>query len=398
MHHRIAIVTSALLLAVRSSPAALQAQQVSLVYRLGNDTVAVEQYTRTATLLAGEMVQRSGPMIARIQYQVSIGRGGRPTGATLKRLQADGTAAPNSPTETRLSVTADSLVREIVWPDSVQRRAFAAKNGLLNFPTFIYGPTELLAGIRRAGGSLDSVPALGAAGGIGFTGLAAVSPTATPPGITAAIASSVRLRGGAYAMELVFDTRDRLQSVDGSLTTNKAMATRGNGGLDLPAMARTMTPTGVLSARATARAAFGPGGMVLIDYGRPLVRERTVWGGTLVPFDSVWRAGANDATHLFTTRTLTLGTLTLVPGMYTLWVQHTRTGTFLIVNKQTGQWGTQYDATQDLGRVELAVAATPAHVEEFTITLRALGPARGAIEMAWGGSIASVAFGVTAGR
>lgn len=398
MHHRIAIVTSALLLAVRSSPAALQAQQVSLVYRLGNDTVAVEQYTRTATLLAGEMVQRSGPMIARIQYQVSIGRGGRPTGATLKRLQADGTAAPNSPTETRLSVTADSLVREIVWPDSVQRRAFAAKNGLLNFPTFIYGPTELLAGIRRAGGSLDSVPALGAAGGIGFTGLAAVSPTATPPGITAAIASSVRLRGGAYAMELVFDARDRLQSVDGTLTTNKAMATRGNGGLDLPAMARTMTPTGVLSARATARAAFGPGGMVLIDYGRPLVRERTVWGGTLVPFDSVWRAGANDATHLFTTRTLTLGSLTLVPGMYTLWVQHTRTGTFLIVNKQTGQWGTQYDATQDLGRVELAVAATPAHVEEFTITLRALGSGRGAIEMAWDGSIASVGFGVMAGR
>ena len=398
MHHRIAIVTSALLLAVRSSPAALQAPQVSLVYRLGNDTVAVEQYTRTATLLAGEMVQRSGPMIARIQYQVSIGRGGRPTGATLKRLQADGTAAPNSPTETRLSVTADSLVREIVWPDSVQRRAFAAKNGLLNFPTFIYGPTELLAGIRRAGGSLDSVPALGAAGGIGFTGLAAVSPATSPPGTTAAIASSVRLRGGAYAMELVFDARDRLQSVDGTLTTNKAMATRGNGGLDLPAMARTMTPTGVLSARATARAAFGPGGMVLIDYGRPLVRERTVWGGTLVPFDSVWRAGANDATHLFTTRTLTLGSLTLVPGMYTLWVQHTRTGTFLIVNKQTGQWGTQYDATQDLGRVELAVAATPAHVEEFTITLRALGSGRGAIEMAWDGSIASVGFGVMAGR
>ena len=398
MHHRIAIVTSALLLAVRSSPAALQAPQVSLVYRLGNDTVAVEQYTRTATLLAGEMVQRSGPMIARIQYQVSIGRGGRPTGATLKRLQADGTAAPNSPTETRLSVTADSLVREVVWPDSVQRRAFAAKNGLLNFPTFIYGPTELLAGIRRAGGSLDSVPALGAAGGIGFTGLAAVSPATSPPGTTAAIASSVRLRGGAYAMELVFDARDRLQSVDGTLTTNKAMATRGNGGLDLPAMARTMTPTGVLSARATARAAFGPGGMVLIDYGRPLVRERTVWGGTLVPFDSVWRAGANDATHLFTTRTLTLGSLTLVPGMYTLWVQHTRTGTFLIVNKQTGQWGTQYDATQDLGRVELAVAATPARVEEFTITLRALGSGRGAIEMAWDGSIASVGFGVMAGR
>jgi hypothetical protein len=49
--------------------------------------------------------------------------------------------------------------------------------------------------------------------------------------------------------------------------------------------------------------------MVVVDYGRPQVRERTVWGGTLVPFDSVWRAGANDATHLFTTRPLTLGSV-----------------------------------------------------------------------------------------
>jgi hypothetical protein len=126
-----------------------------------------------------------------------------------------------------------------------------------------------------------------------------------------------------------------------------------------------------------------------------MVRERSVWGGTLVPFDSVWRAGANDATHLFTTRTLTFGTLTLAPGSYTLWVQHTRTGTYLIVNRQTGQWGTQYDAAQDIGRVELAMTAAPDAVEEFTITLRATGNARGAIELAWGDRVGTAQFGVT---
>jgi hypothetical protein len=199
-------------------------------------------------------------------------------------------------------------------------------------------------------------------------------------------------------MVLRFDANDRLQSLDGSGTTNKAQATRGAAGADIAALARTMKATGVLSLREDARAGFGPGGMVIVDYGRPHVRERTVWGGMLVPFDSVWRAGANDATHLITTRTLTLGSMTLVPGMYTLWVQHTRGGTFLIVNRQTGQWGTQYDASQDIGRVELQSAPSPSHVEELTIAVRARTPAQGTLELAWSDRVMSVPFGVSAAR
>ena len=373
-------------LSVALGAAPLQAQQASLVYRLGKDTVAIEQYTRTAKGLTGEMVQRSGAAVVRVQYEVTIGGDGRPAAATIRRLQADGTAIPNAPTETRLRVGADSVTREIVWPDSVQRRAFAAQKALLNFPVFVYGPVELLASIRRAGGATDSVPALGATGNLGFTGI-------TPIG-----GDSIRLRGGTYAMVMRFDANGRLLLVDGALTTNKAYATRGTGGTDLAAIARTMKPTGVLSARDVARGAFGPGGMVLVDYGRPLVRERSVWGGLLVPFDSVWRAGANDATHLFTTRTLTMGSLVVPNGMYSLWVQHTRNGTFLIVNKGTGQWGTAYDPSQDLGRVAMLVGPAPSHVEELTYTVRALGANRGAIELAWGASVAAVPFTVSAGR
>jgi hypothetical protein len=374
------------LLTLAASATSIAAQSASLVYKLGKDTLAIEQYTRTATSLTGEMVQRGGMAVVRVQYSVTLGKDGRPTAASVKRLQGDGTPAPNAPSEVRFTVGADSIVREVVFADSTQRRAFAAKQTMINFPTFVYGPTELMAAIRKAGGVTDSLPALGTGGGLGYTGL-------MPAG-----GDSVRLRGGPYAMVLRFDASSRLQLVDGSFTTNKAVAVRGAGGLDIAAIAKAMKPTGVLSAREDVRAAFGPGGMVLIDYGRPQVRERTVWGGTLVPFDSVWRAGANDATHLFTTRTLTLGSLTLAPGMYTLWVQHTRTGTFLVVNKQTGQWGTQYDAAQDVGRVPMTMAPAPSPVEEFTIMVKAQGPARGVIEMAWGTSVASVQFGVSAAR
>jgi len=359
----------------------LAAQSASLVYRLGNDTVAVEQFTRTPTSMNGEMVQRNGAAVVRYQYSLVIGRDGRPTAATIKRMNADGSIAPNTPTETRFTVRADSIVREAVFADSVQRRAFAAKQALINFPVFVYGPVELLAALRKAGTPTDSIPALALAGGLGFAGFAVSGDT-------------LRLRGGAYAMVLRFDTNSRLQQLDGSGTTNKVIATRSAAAVNIAAMASAMKPTGILSVREDVRAAFGPGGMVVVDYGRPSVRERTVWGGTLVPLDSVWRAGANDATHLFTTRTLTMGSLTLPPGMYSLWVQHTRNGTFLIVNKQTGQWGTQYDASQDVGKVQMQLTDVPSHVEVFALTVKALGPTRGALEMAWGPSVASVQFGV----
>lgn len=364
----------------------LSAQPASFVYRLGKDTVAIEQYTRTATRITGEMVQRSGAAVVRVQYDMEVGKDGRPVSATIKRLQGDGSVAPNQPTETRFRIGADSIIREVVFADSVQRRAFAAQKAMVNFPTFVYGPTELLATIKKAGGKTDSILAVGAAGGLGFAGF-------TPGG-----ADTLRLRGGAYAMVLRYDSNARLLSIDGSGTTNKSIATRSAGGLDIAAMAKVMKPTGTLSARDVARGAFGQGGIVLVDYGRPQVRERTVWGGALVPVDSVWRAGANDATHLFTSRTLTFGSLVVPPGAYTLWIQYTKAGPMLIINKGIGQWGTQYDAAQDLGKIAMTMTATPSHVEELTVTVRSMGPTRGTIEYAWGPSVASAAFTATVVR
>lgn len=370
---------SALLL----SASTLSAQPASLVYRLGRDTVAVEQFTRNTVGVTGDMVQRNGALVVRYAYRLALGKDGRPTSAIITRMQADGSAPPTGVRETRFTFSADSVTREIVFADSTQKRAFAAANALVNFPTFIYGPSELLALMRARKVNTDSVPALGLTGNMGVTGFTVNADT-------------LRLRGGAYAMVLRYDGSGRLQSVDGSGTTNKVTATRGAGGLDMSAIAKSMTPTGVLSGREDARAAFGPGGFVIVDYGRPSVRERSVWGGTLVPYDSVWRAGANDATHLFTTRTLTLGTMTLQPGMYSLWIQHTRAGTFLIVNAGTGQWGTQYDASKDIGKVVMQFATAPSPVEVLTMSLKVVNPTRGQLDVAWGTGAATVQFGVSA--
>ena len=371
--------TIATLLLAASAPSL--AAQATFVYRLGKDTVAIDQYTHQNNRITGMMVQRAGPAVTVVRYEMSYGTDGRPTSARIARAQPDGSPVPGQPSETRFTVFPDSIVRESVRADSVQRAAFPARGATIAFPVFVYGPTEVLASIRHRGGSVDSIPALGLAGAPGFIGLERAG------------GDTLRLRGAPYPMRLLFDADSRLTLLDGGMTTNKVIATRDAGaGVDIAAIARTMKPSGVLSARDVARGAFGPGGIVLIDYGRPMVRERSVWGGALVPFDSVWRAGANDATHLFTTRGLTFGQLAVAPGSYTLWIQHTRNGTFLIVNKQTGQWGTQYDPAQDLGRIPMQMTASPNHLEELTVTVRNLGGNRGAIDFAWERSVATATF------
>lgn len=381
---------AALLLASLIPAAPLRAQDASLVYRLGRDTVAIEQWRRTATGFTGQMVYRGGAVVQGVRYAITLGPNGRPTSATVATRLADGRVPPGAANEIRLRFGADSVVRETVFADSTVRRVIPARGALFGPIPFVYGPTELLLALRRRGEPTDSLPTVGIADNAGFIGL---EPITLPSGEAA-----FRLRGAPATVALRFDDAGRLLSVDGSQTLNKAMATRGPGGHDLDAIARAMTPVGTFSGRDVARAAFDRGGIVLVDYGRPRVRERTVWGGTLIPRDSIWRAGANEATHLFTTRPLTFADATIPAGSYTLRVQHTTTGTWLIVNRQVGQWGTDYDAQQDVARVRLTLTPTAEHVEEFTITVRARGTT-GRIELAWGDSVAAVGFSVgAAGR
>lgn len=369
-----------LLVLVHAIPRLAPAQEGTIVYQLGRDTVAVEQFSRSRTQLSGEMVTRSGAAVTRTEYEIAIGGDGRPKSAVIRRRQADGSPLPNAPSEYRFTFGADSLTRQVVWADSAPSRRFAAANAFPATPVFAYAPLELLHGMMRARLATDSVPAIGITGSAaGFLGLESAG------------GDTLRLRGAPYAMRVRFDAEGRLLMVDGSFTTNKMMGTRTASRVDLTAFARSAPPTGVLSPRVTAQASFAQG-PILINYGSPAVRGRSVWGGVLVPHDSIWRTGANEATHLATSKPIQLGELSVEPGLYTLWTQHTRNGTFLIVNRQVGQWGTAHNPAHDLGRVRVTLAPAPQHVENLSISLRSLGGNRGAIDIAWGDSVATAPF------
>src|SRR3954468_7946678 len=123
------------------------------------------------------------------------------------------------------------------------------------------------------------------------------------------------------------------------------------------------------------------GATITIDYSRPSVRGRKIMGA-LVPYGQVWRTGANEATTLTTDKAIDIGGLAVPAGKYTLYTLPGESEWKLIVNKQSGQWGTDYDEKQDLGRVTLKKAAAAAPVEQFTISIDNAATG-GTLKLAW---------------
>lgn len=113
------------------------------------------------------------------------------------------------------------------------------------------------------------------------------------------------------------------------------------------------------------------------------------------PTYPVWRAGANTATKLHTDADLTVGGLAVPKGDYTLYVDLSDPDNWmLIVNKQTGQWGTKYDSTQDLGRVKMSMSKPLAMVENLKYTITDLGGTTGKLTLEWENHSASVLIAV----
>ena len=144
------------------------------------------------------------------------------------------------------------------------------------------------------------------------------------------------------------------------------------------------TPKKPLSPPQEVKYTAGKGKDITINYSAPSKRGRAIMGG-LVPYNQVWRTGANAATTLTTTTDLMLGSLVVPAGKYTLYSIPGEKEWTLIVNKQTGQWGTNYDEKQDLGRVKMTVKPVKDTVEQFAIGIDAK-----ALTLTWENTQASV--------
>jgi len=110
------------------------------------------------------------------------------------------------------------------------------------------------------------------------------------------------------------------------------------------------------------------GKKVTIEYSRPSLKGRKL-GTDLAPYGKVWRTGANEATTLTTAIALDIAGVKVPAGTYTLYTLPSEGTWKLIINKQTGQWGTEYHEEQDLARVDMKKQEIVVPVEQFTIAL-----------------------------
>lgn len=107
---------------------------------------------------------------------------------------------------------------------------------------------------------------------------------------------------------------------------------------------------------------------VKIEFGRPEVREREIWGA-LVPYDEVWRTGADEATTIAFDRDVLVEGERLPAGTYGLFTVPGKDQWVVVFNKVAKQWGAfTYDAAQDQLRVTVSPRASD-HTEAMNIEI-----------------------------
>ena len=106
-----------------------------------------------------------------------------------------------------------------------------------------------------------------------------------------------------------------------------------------------------------------------IDYGRPYRRGRKIFGG-VVPYDSVWRTGANNATILTLPYGIQIGKSIIPKGQYSLYTIPRPTNWLLIFNTDTTTWPTDPDRRKDFAQVALRVKSLDTPKDQFTIDIQ----------------------------
>lgn len=331
----------------------------AFITRLGNDTLAMEQYSRTATQLKGEYVIRSPRSLHRI-YTVDLNPDG-----TIRRLQlvTHNIGGGPGPMETRNSVdfSGDSAVLVSPRGDSSVTTKIAVPRGTFPYQLHVYGLLEQMGRWARAQGK-DSVRLTALTSATATSGAYVVK----RGGDTLVIMFDEGQYAGVGPFTFRLDRQGHLTWLTGKGSTLQVEVQRAP---SVPMAQATQSfanrPLGQLSVRDTARASVG-GADVSVDYGRPLKRGREIFGN-VVPWNAVWRTGANAATQFSTSADLVIGGATVPAGKYTLFTLPTPTGWKVIINKQTGQWGTEYNAAQDLVRVDAKVETLATPVEQLVI-------------------------------
>lgn len=370
MHMRISLFSALLTLVPAAATAQVRADTSALTARLGVDTIAVERIVRTATSVEAELVTRS-PRTSLQRHRATLDAAGNLTQLEVSVLDPATGSVQRSTTYQRQG---DSLRIDDIAGDRRTQRSVAAPTNWLPFIDLVHWPFDIaLQRLRTSGAEAVDAPMLSGNRVSGFA--------LTMRGDSATVTHPTR-----GTMRLTVRPDGAIRTLDAGATTRALIVTRDRNA-DVVALARDFAArdaagrgVGELSGRGGGTSSV-LGATITLDYGVPMKRGRDIWGA-LVRYGQLWRTGANRATHFSTDRTLRFGDLVVPPGEYTLYSIPEADGGILIINRQTGQNGQQYDAARDLGRVRLSARPLSSEIEPFTIAVREEN-GRGVLALQW---------------
>jgi hypothetical protein len=339
-------------------------RQTAFIDRLGTDTMAIEVYTRTADRIEGDVLVRSP--VTRVAHYV----GELSPEGTISRFEvAWKTPAENPegppPQEFTVTMEGDSATVERKGGETEGTMRVATPPGtipVVGTTPITYAVLEQAVKQAIAEGA-DSLPLT----------LLSASGRMRPNALVRHSTDSVSVDFFGSPMVASVESDGRVSGRSGEQTTMKVVGERvsridvDNLASDFAARDARGEGLGVPSPGATLEKQAG-GANFEVVYSRPATRGREIFGG-LVPWNEVWRTGANAATIFTTDRNLVMGDARIPAGSYTLWTIFTPESATLIINSQTGQWGTAYDATQDFVRVPLTQETLSEPVERFAIDI-----------------------------
>jgi hypothetical protein len=377
---RSTVVQLALLGLAAGAPLAAQNAQGAFVVTLGADTIVVEQYKRTGNTVDGDMLVRGAAVIQR-HYSGTLNANG--TMAHFEMTNKN-LSNPQAPITRFVATFGDTTQVDITRDTTHNSFKVPTPGGALPFINFSYDMYELY-GRRAEIAKRDTVATL-PLGATSVTNLIAKHP--------AKDSLTVSFENDAPTLFAV--KAGQIQRVDGRLTTQKVRSAR-LASVDFAALTTAFAgrpPLGQLSPPDSVKGSVG-GVALMVEYGRPSMRGRTIFGPEtvsprpVVPWNQVWRTGANFATRFTAAGDIAVAGQTIPAGTYTLWTVPSATGWKLIFNRQTkapcanaaacadpkraNLWGTDYSADSDLVRVDMQVAAIAPPVEQFVITLEPQG-------------------------
>jgi hypothetical protein len=334
----------------------------SFVTTLGVDTVSVEVYMRNEDGIEGMLVERS-PYTHIIEYAATLDENGHIVRLQYTKNTPAANAAGPAPEEGLITLS--------------DGRATVTREGGSNPGTAeVEAPAGVIPTLGRNASAMFIFEQVAAQLRSGDTEIWLLGPNGSAP----ALKGTEVLSADTVAMDYFgsprkgwTDAKGQLLGVSGAVTTNKSESRRVEPFL-VGAMAERwagmdVAGTGIGTPSPGAVVAISMDGANLeVNYSQPAMRGREIWG-QLVPEGEVWRTGANAATHFATSADLQFGDDVLPAGTYTLWSIYADGAFTLIINSQTNQWGTVYDASLDVLRIPSERTDLTAPTERFVISI-----------------------------